>query len=65
MKVLSNGWAISRYIWQDAGTIVAVKPRTPFARYFQTVAEIQEIDREISGTPTGDPVGHRRRGQGT
>jgi site-specific DNA recombinase len=42
-------------IWQDGGTIVAVKPKTPFARYFQTVADIQAIDREIPSTPTGDP----------
>ena len=41
-------------IWQDDGAIVAVKPKTPFVRYFQTVAEIQEIDREIPATPTGD-----------
>jgi hypothetical protein len=47
-------------VWQDAGIIVAVKPKTPFARYFQTVAEIQEIDREIPGTPTGDPGCQRR-----
>ncbi len=43
-------------IWQNDGTIIAVKPKTPFARYFQTVAEIQEIDREIPGTPTGIPA---------
>ena len=42
-------------IWQDGGTIVAVKPKTPFARYFQTVAEIQEIHREIPATPTEGP----------
>lgn len=52
-------------IWQDGGTIVAVKPRTPFARYFQTVAEIQEIDREIPGTPTGDPGCRKRERRGS
>jgi hypothetical protein len=33
--------------------ILAVKPKAPFVRYFQTVAEIQAIDREIPSTPTG------------
>jgi len=42
-------------IWQDGGTIVAVKPKVPFARCFQTVAEIQAIDREIPATPTEHP----------
>jgi hypothetical protein len=51
-------------IWQDGGAIVAVKPKAPFARYFQTVAEIQAIDREIPSTPTGDPrcIERERRG---
>jgi hypothetical protein len=30
-------------VWQDGGSIVAVKPRAPFARYFQTVADIQAV----------------------
>ena len=42
-------------IWQDGGAIVAVKPKAPFARYFQTVAEIQEMHREIPSTPTEHP----------
>jgi hypothetical protein len=52
-------------IWQDGGTIVAVKPRTPFARYFQTVAEIQEIDRETPGTPTEVPGCKERERRGS
>jgi site-specific DNA recombinase len=47
-------------VWQDGGTIVAVKPRAPFARYFQTVADIRDIDREIPATPTEDPGCHSR-----
>jgi hypothetical protein len=37
-------------VWQDGGSIVAVKPRAPFARYFATVADIQAV-REIPETP--------------
>ena len=39
-------------IWQDVGSIVAVRPRAPFARYFATVADIQAIN-EIPETSTG------------
>jgi hypothetical protein len=37
-------------VWQDGGTIVAVKPRAPFARYFQAAnaAGCKERERRDS-----------------
>jgi hypothetical protein len=37
-------------IWQDAGRIVAVKPRTPFARYFQAADTAGCDERERRGS---------------
>ena len=46
-------------IWQGDGTIVAVRPRAPFVRYFQTVADIQALD-EIPETPVEGHGCHSR-----
>ncbi len=35
-------------VWQDGGVIVAVKPRPPFARYFQAAAGCDERERRDS-----------------
>jgi hypothetical protein len=51
-------------VWQDSGNIVAVKPRAPFARYFQTVADIQALE-EIPGTQSGVPRCQRRERRGS
>jgi len=38
--------------WQDDGTIVAAKPRAPFARYLATVAGLQAEKKNLK-TPSG------------
>ena len=49
-------------VWQDGGVIVAVKPRTPFLRYFQTTDELAKrrarkrgVKGGSDGTRTRDP----------
>ncbi len=37
-------------VWQDGGTIVAVKPRAPFARYFQAANTAGCDERERRGS---------------
>jgi hypothetical protein len=50
-------------VWQDGGSIVAVKPRAPFARYFQTVADIQA--REEIPKPRAEFRGAKGGSDGT
>jgi hypothetical protein len=50
-------------VWQGGCSIVAVKRRAPFARYFQTVADIQAL-KEVPETPTGVPRCRRRERRG-
>ncbi|MBA3736756.1 MAG: hypothetical protein H0W90_16460 [Actinobacteria bacterium] len=40
-------------IWQDGGTIVAVKPREPFVRYFQTADELAKRRATRRGVESG------------
>jgi site-specific DNA recombinase len=40
-------------IWQDGGTIVAVKPREPFLRYFQTADELANRQAKKRGVESG------------
>src|SRR6266487_800743 len=40
-------------VWQDGGTIVAVKPRESFLRYFQTAEELARRDEKKSGVKSG------------
>ena len=49
-------------VWQDAGSTVAVKPREPFARCFQTVADVQGL-KEIPDTQSGVPSRRAMREQ--
>jgi hypothetical protein len=40
-------------VWQDGGTIVAVKPREAFLRYFQTVDELARHREKERGVKSG------------
>ncbi len=40
-------------VWQDGGTIVAVKPREPFLRYFQTADELAKRRAKKRGVESG------------
>ena len=40
-------------VWQDGGTIVAVKPREPFLRYFQTADELAKRRTNRRGVESG------------
>jgi hypothetical protein len=40
-------------VWQDGGTIVAVKPREPFLRNFQTVDELAKRRAKQRGVESG------------
>ena len=40
-------------VWQDGGTIVAVKPREPFLRYFQTADELARRRQKKRGAKSG------------
>lgn len=46
-------------IWEQGGTIVAVKPRAPFARYF-TTAEPLRRHHEQGGAESGNDGGQTR-----
>ena len=49
-------------VWQDGGTIVAVKPREPFLRYFQTTDELarrREKKRGVKGGSDGSSTRER------
>ena len=40
-------------VWQDGGTIVAVKPREAFLRYFQTADELARRRQKKRGVKSG------------
>ena len=40
-------------VWQDGGTIVAVKPREAFQRYFQTADELARRREKKRGVKSG------------
>jgi hypothetical protein len=40
-------------VWQDGGTIVAVKPREAFLRYFQTADELARRREKKRGVKSG------------
>jgi hypothetical protein len=40
-------------VWQDGGTIVALKPREPFLRHFQTADELAKRRAKKRGVKSG------------
>jgi len=47
-------------VWQDGGTIVAVKPRDAFLRYFQAADELARSRETKRGLKSGSDGGQTR-----